>query len=82
MIQLKKRPKFGFWGITASECLLGAVAMLLLHQLVPSNNPDIQMIKIKVMVFFLVGMAICLLILLVLAALWAVSKPKEQHREE
>ncbi|CAK7026739.1 hypothetical protein [Saezia sanguinis] len=81
MRQLKKKPKLGFWGVTAAECLLGAVAMLLLHQLAPSNNPDIQMIKIKVMVFFLVGMAICLLILLVLATLWAVSKPKDQHRE-
>lgn len=81
MIKLKKRPKFALWGVACAECLLGAVAILLLHQLAPSNNPDIQMIKVKVIVFFLVGAAICLLILLVLAVLWAVSKPKEQHRE-
>jgi len=81
LIKLKTKPKLKFWLLTAAESLLAAVAVLLLHQLAPSSNADIQMIKIKVMAFFLVGMAICLLILLVLAVLWAVSKPKEQHRE-
>jgi len=74
LIKIKTKPKLKFWLLTAAESLLAAVAVLFLHQLAPSDNANIQMIKIKVIVFFLIAAAFCLLVSLLLVVLWAVSK--------